>query len=109
MLFEAQTLITFINVFFSIVFITHVSSIGYHILYPDVPEIVVLKKYLHEIDFPITFRICAFEIENKYERYRKLGYDTDDDFFLGKSRFNESVYGWKGHHEDGSTLASVEG
>ena len=109
MLCDAQKIIAFINVSFSFVFIIHVGFIGYTILYPEVPEIVVIKKSLHEIDFPITFRICAFEIEDKYERYNRIGYEHDDDFFLGKSMYNNSIYGWQGHLEDGSTIASVEG
>ena len=98
-----------INVFFSLVFIIHVGFIGYKTLHPEVPEIVVYKKDLKEIDFPIVFRICAYESINGSERYRRFGYASEYNFFQGKSRFNSSVYGWNGHFENGSTLASAEG
>ena len=31
------------------------------------------------------------------------------EFFNGNSRFNDSVVGWAGHTENGSSIGSVEG
>ena len=105
----SKGLITFIYIFFSLVFVTHVGFIVYSMLYPDVPEIVVNVKNLNEIEFPFVFRICAFYIDDNDERYNKVGYKDSYEFFLGQSMFNGSVYGWNGHQENGSTLGTVEG
>ena len=106
---HAKVVVTSINVFFSIIFLVHISSIGYHTLYPEVPEIVVSKKNLNEIDFPITFRICAFELNDTVSRYKLFGYNNHDDYFRGRSMFNDTLYGWAGHDQYGSVLANVEG
>ena len=102
-------LITFIHILFSLVCVTHVGFIVYSMLYPDVPEIVVTMKKLNEIKFPILFRICAFDIDDRDKRYTKAGYMNTYDFYMGKSMFNDSVYGWNGHQKNGSTLSMVEG
>ena len=78
-------------------------------LYPDVPEIVVNMKNLNELEFPIVFRICAFDIDDPDKRYTKVGYKDSWNFYLGQSVFNDSVYGWNGHQKNGSTLGTVEG
>ena len=38
-----------------------------------------------------------------------MGYESDVAFFKGKSMYNESLYGWSGHTENGSTISNVEG
>ena len=106
---HAKVVVTSINVFFSIVFLVHISSIGYHTLYPEVPEIVVSKKNLNEIDFPITFRICAYDLKDTVSRYKSFGYAHYGDYFRGRSMFNDTVYGWAGHAQNGSVLGNVEG
>ena len=106
---HAKVVVTSINVFFSIVFLVHISSIGYHTLYPEVPEIVVSKKNLNEIDFPITFRICAYDLKDTVSRYKSFGYAHYGDYFRGRSMFNDTLYGWAGHDQNGSVLGNVEG
>ena len=98
-----------LNITFFIVFIIHISILGYKSLYPDVPEIIVYKKDLSEIEFPILFRICLFETENKLFRYIRNGYLKAADYFKGQSGWNSSLYGWAGHTEYGSTMGSVYG
>ena len=44
-----------------------------------------------------------------YVRYNKVGYDDLWKFFYGKSKFDNHIYGWSGHMENGSTFESVEG
>ena len=108
---HAKIVVTSINVFFSIVFLMHISSIGYHTLYPELPDIVVSKKNLNEIDFPMTFRICAFELNDTdtVSRYQSFGYADYVDFFRGRSMFNDTLYRWAGHDKYGSVLGNVEG
>ena len=98
-----------INVFFFIIFLAHISSIGYSTLYPEVPEIVVYKKNLNEVEFPMTFRICAYELRDAQSRYQSFGYESHWDYFQGKSMFNDTLFGWAGHDQNGSVLGKVEG
>ena len=54
-------------------------------------------------DFPLLGRICVktgLDIE-------KLGYYGHSDpsgFYMGVSRFNDSIFGWSGHMENGSVF-----
>ena len=98
-----------LNILCFLIFIVHISLIGYKSLYPDVPEIVVYKKDLSEIDFPLLIRICLFEKENINARFLDYGYDALYGFFHGQSMYNSSLVGWAGHTENGSTIGSVEG
>ena len=82
---------------------------GFFILYPDLPEIKVYKTDLKNIDFPLAFKFCVKEIENSLDRYTSLGYASDYDFFWGRSRFNNSLFGWGGHLANGSSIADVKG
>ena len=82
---------------------------AFYILYPDLPEIKVLKKDLKNIAFPLSFKLCVSEKHKSSDRYQKVGYHNDVDFFKGKSMFNDSLYGWSGHTENGSTFSNVQG
>ena len=97
------------NVIFLVACVVHVFVNGYYELYPDLPSIRVLKKSLHDIDFPLAFTLCISEISNSLDRYRDVGYLNYRYFFKGKSMYNSSLHGWSGHTENGSTIASVEG
>ena len=104
-----ERVVAFINVFFSVIFLMHISILIYYILYPEIPEILVSKKNLNEIEFPMTFRICAFELNDTVSRYQSFGYAHYGDYFRGRSMFNDTLYGWAGHDENGSVLGTVEG
>ena len=106
---DIEKVVAFIHVVFSVIFLIHISTIGYDILYPEVPEIVVNKRNLNDIDFPMTFRICAFELYDTVSRYQSFGYDSYPNFFRGRSMFNTTLYGWAGHDENGSIVGNIEG
>ena len=106
---NVERVVVFINALFSVIFLIHISAIGYNILYPDVPEIIVSKKNLNEIEFPMTFRICAFDLYDTDSKYKLFGYESYKGFFRGMSMFNDTLYGWAGHDQNGSVLGSVEG
>ena len=57
----------------------------------------------------MSFRICLSEQDDNSASYKKLGYADDFDFFFGKSRYNNSLFGWNGHTKDGGTIESTEG
>ena len=89
--------------------LVHISMNGYYILHPDLPAIRVYKKNLQDIDFPLAFKLCATETRDTFARYNNVGYVDDFDFFLGRSMYNASLFGWTGHTVNGSTFADVEG
>ena len=104
-----KNIIFCINIILCLVCVVHISVNGYYILYPDLPDIRVSKDDLQNIDFPLAFKLCVIEKENISARYTNVGYESDVAFFKGKSMYNESLYGWSGHTENGSTISNVEG
>ena len=99
-----------VNVVFLIALIIHVFLIAYSMIYPSVPSVNIYKKSYNEIEFPISIKICAKEDrESDIMRHNVSGYERSFRFYLGQSMFNESLFGWSGHTENGSTLGSVEG
>ena len=62
---------------------------------------------LRNIDFPLVFKFCVRDIK-KTEKFKKLGYDNSYDVFTGKSKFNESLFGWNGHTKNFSTIEKSE-
>ena len=91
------------------VFFIHVGILTYKKVNPDLPEVKYYKKNIKDIDFPIAFQICIIENNNDAKKYWDLGYMDLFEFFNGNSRFNDSVVGWAGHTENGSSIGSVEG
>ena len=79
------------------------------LLYPRLPSIRKFETNLKKIKFPLSFRICLSEQDDNSASYKKLGYADDFDFFFGKSRYNNSLFGWNGHTKDGGTIESTEG
>ena len=73
------------------------------------PEETVSKltrKGLGDIDFPVVFRICMNPSFNDTE-LESVGYENVYYYFLGKSRFNSSIYGWSGHTEEGGVFSNA--
>lgn len=93
-----------INTGFIIAFVVHVGFICYYILYPGIPETVVYKNDLKEIEFPISFRMCIQQTSNNDQRFRDLGYENERGFFEGRSIFNRSMVGWNGHVENSTKM-----
>ena len=100
-----------INVILVLVFIIHITFIGYNIKYPDIPSVRVFSKDLRNIkDFPLSFKLCAEEETNMKERYRKFGYDSIYAFYQGRQRMEGgNWFGWAGHGNGNETLGTVLG
>ena len=103
-----RMLLTFI---FGIAFMVHISVLIYTKLNPSLPEVKYYNKDLKDIDFPLAFRFCikAKNTDAKIKLAWELGYSDLYTFFNGRSMFNNSIIGWNGHTENGSTIESVEG
>ena len=98
-----------INFMVILICIVHISLTGYHVLFPDLPSMRIQDKTLKDIEFPFFIQMCVSEIDNSTERYTNLGYKNGYDFYLGRSVYNKSLFGWNGHLENGSTVGTVEG
>ena len=81
--YNLRRITIFLNLIFLIIFLVHVMSIGYALKHPEHPSIIIYNKKLSESDFPISFKLCIKELENVFERHRRLGYW---DFFMGISK-----------------------
>ena len=73
---------------------------------PDATVPKTTRKGLGEIDFPVVFKICMNPSFNDTELH-SVGYDNMYFYFMGKSRFNSSNYGWSGHTEDGGVVSNA--
>ena len=88
----------------------HLVYIAYYFVYPELPEITVQRIELEEMEeFPISFRLCMFEPQNNAQRYKNIGYENYGYFYWGMNMRNNSLFGWKGFFENGSTFASATG
>ena len=97
-----------INIIIIIICIVHVSLTGYHVLFPDLPSIRIQDKTLKDIEFPLFIQVCVSEIE-RTDMFTHLGYEHEINFYLGKSFYNDSLFGWSGHLQNGSRIGTVEG
>ena len=99
------------NASFVVACIVHICIIAYNIKHPDFPSVKVYSRNLKDLqEFPLSFTLCAKELINISDRYRKFGYNDAYAFFQGrKDYFHGEWFGWAGHGEGEETLASVEG
>ena len=99
-----------INVVFFLICMIHICINGFYMIHPDLPSIRVSENNLKDIDFPLAFRICVTEINNKSSRYNDVGYRSEYTFFTGKRMYKpENLYGFAGHTNNGSTISDVQG
>ena len=98
-----------INVILTIVFTIHVLVMAHQMFNPEVLSMKTYKKHFTEVEFPLVFRICAYEIQNTTVKFQKYGYKNDFWYYNGQSMYNSSLFGWNGHTKDGKTIASYEG
>ena len=104
-----RTLYTMLNFLFFICFIIHILFILYYSIYSKIPENITFNKELPDVSFPILFKICLFETEDNYAKFREFGYEGVYNYFRGESMFNKSIIGWAGHTENGSVITTVKG
>ena len=91
--------------------IIHVMFIFYNNSNPAIPEIILHNKNIMDVNMPLSFIFCLRNTNTELEekKYMDAGYDSSFRFFAGTSMFNESVVGWLGHMENGSTYNSLDG
>ena len=89
----------------------HIIFIFYNNSNPAIPEIIIKNKKIMDVYMPLSFIFCLRNVNTTFEneKYQKAGYESIHKFFSGTSIYNESVVGWLGHTENGSTYDSLEG
>ena len=94
-----------------VAFIIQMTFLTKNQVQPSQTVINTEKKDLKDLEFPIVFKICIIpgfdfrELEN-------VGYGGPVpayNYFVGKSRYNGSVYGWAGHTSDGRVVSNISG
>ena len=76
---------------------------------PTMINTQVETKALQGQNFPLIFKICPLPAFRGTAVFREVGYKTTHKYFLGRSMYNESIYGWAGHRNDSSgPLSTVD-
>ena len=95
-----------LNIILIIVCFVHITINLINYLNPVVPNVRHYEKDIGDMEFPLDIKLC---LSINDSMFHSLGYFDSYELFLGKSKFNKTIFGWSGHTEDGSTLASVQG
>ena len=66
------------------------------------------ERDFHEIEFPLTIKVCVSPGFND-TALQEVGYTDTFYYFLGESRYNDSIYGWGGHTNTSEVFGSVLG
>ena len=102
----------YIEVSCFILFLIHISIIGYYQLYPTETSTRLSERKLDDLDFPVLFKICLNPAFNE-DNIKEVGYYSLWSYFTGKGRWRNrngaAVYGWAGHWENGSIVSSIKG
>ena len=75
---------------------------------PSQTETRLKEMRIEEVEFPVVFKLCFMD-KMDVNKVRDAGYKSMWRYFLGQSRFNDSIYGWAGHDEDGNMGKGIEG
>ena len=68
----------------------------------------VEERDFYEIEFPLTIKVCISPGFND-TMLKEVGYEDTFDYFMGVSRFNQSVFGWAGHTNTSESVGNVSG
>ena len=66
----------------------------------------VEERDLNDMDVPITVKVCVSPGFNNIA-LQEVGYSDTWDYFLGRSNYNDSLYGWAGHRDTLEAFGSV--
>ena len=78
-------------------------------LFPRLTNTRVETKSIQDQQFPLIFKICIKPAFNKAGLEETgYGYGGIFRYFVGRSIFNTSIYGWAGHTNDSGTYGTVE-
>ena len=97
-----------VNVLCCVAFLFQFYGVVYEWVRPTQSTTEVEDKNLEDFEFPVVFKICVNPGFN-ITALREEGYYESYDYFLGRSRYNRSQYGWAGHYNGSFHRDTVEG
>ena len=89
--------------------LVQLKSVFINYMEPTVFNVVVEERDLQDMDFPLVFKICVKPGFNN-TALEEAGYNTTFgplEYFLGRSKYNRSSYGWAGHTATSGVKATV--
>ena len=89
-------------------FVVQISYLVSDQISPDQTVSITRDFQLDDIQFPVLFKICIKPSFN-VDELQATGYQNIWKYFIGQSLYNDSLFGWAGHAEDGQTIGSAEG
>ena len=103
-----STMSTFFHFAFVVPLAAQLFSLGKEAAHPTELKTSMSKESLSTFDhFPLLGRICVTPGLD-VEKLTAYGYADPSSFYMGVSRFNDSILGWSGHMENGSVF-SIKG
>ena len=103
-----NTMSTFFHFAFAVPLAAQLFSLVKEAAHPTELKTSMSKESLSTFDhFPLLGRICVTPGLD-VEKLTKYGYADPSSFYMGVSRFNDSILGWSGHMENGSVF-SIKG
>merc|ERR1719210_67985 len=77
-----------------------------NLLYPAHTTTHMEITSLAELPFPAIFKVCV-KPAYSLDFLNAAGYRGIYEYFLGESRYNNSIFGWAGHTSEGETFSDV--
>ena len=106
-LFSLKTLWILANITCTVILTVQLSVVFEGYIKPTITRTWEKDVPLQNMDFPLVIKVCVIPGFN-HTALQEMGYQNTWDYFLGQSRFNQSVYGWAGHTNQSGTIKSVE-
>ena len=102
--FQHKYITAFFYAAFAIPLAAQLFSLVQEAAHPTELKTTMNKESLSTFDdFPLLGRICV-KTGLDVKKLRYYGYYDPSSFYMGVSRFNDSIFGWSGHMENGSVF-----
>ena len=106
-LFTIKTLWILINITCAGILAVQLVHVLTGYLKPTITKTWEKEMPLQDMDFPLVIKVCVNPGLNQ-TALKEIGYKDTWDYFLGRSSFNSSVYGWAGHTKNSGNIKSVK-
>ena len=83
--FKPQQIQILLNIILFIIVIYNSALVTYRLAKPEFQSSKIYEQDLGAIEFPIYFRICLYELENRFKRYHDIGYRDLWPFFKDRT------------------------
>ena len=104
--FTKKTLWIFANLLCTAILTVQLGFVLERFFRPTITSTWEEEVLLEDIDFPVVINICVNPGFNQ-RALHEVGYNDTLSYFLGQSRFNNSIIGWGGHTKDSGPIGTV--